>query len=583
MRATLKKLAATAAAAVTAAFGLALPRAAGIAFAAEASVQAEDTLAVSLTALGGTAGRNPENPTEKSAVKYDFAEMYKKTGDALLADLTAADFPSGTEWTVMGLVRGGRTVPDSYYNNVLGYVSSKIDENGRLSRTGATGNACLILALTALGYDVTDVGGNDLLLGLSELEYVTKQGANGAIWGLIALDSGKYDIPKAESGTQTTRGSLVDAILAAQLEDGGWAYGGSVADPDLTAMALTALAPYIGEGVDETAVNGALALLSEAQTENGGFGGEDGTYSESCAQVLTALTALGIDPLTDGRFVKNGGTVLDAMAELYEDGRFRHTASGELNTLSSEQCFYAMAAYDRFANGKNPLFDMSDAKRRPVSDNTPSKPGANPDCGVSDSSAAAAAIAAALIIAAGTCGCSAAERGAASEQSAPQASYIGSSGTQNTPGEPPLSSGSDPSGESSAETPASSEAENVCMFSICCAEALEADALSADMRELLPTDGVIFAARTEFSDGETVFDVLRRVCRENRIHMESSSTPLYGSVYIKGIANLYESDCGTGSGWVFTVNGVSPGFGSGSFALSPGDVVEWKYTVEGIE
>lgn len=233
---------------------------------------------------------------------------------------------------------------------------------------------------------------------------------------------------------------------------------------------------------------------------------------------------------------------------------------------------------------------------------------------------------AALIITAGVCGCSAAksgtpsasltESGIVSVWSAPQVSYIGSLGTQSAPlNNPPLSSVGtstgnepsealpevsepnsqaisqtsspetppDPSDESSAETPAAPETENVCMFSISCAEALETDTLSADMRELLPPDGAIFAARVEFSDGETVFDVLRRVCRENRIHMESSTTPLYGSVYIEGIANLYEFDCGVGSGWVFTVNGVSPSFSSNSFALSPGDVVEWKYTVEGIE
>lgn len=523
MKTALKKLAAAAIAAVTAVFGSALPRAAGIALAAETSVQAENTLTVSLLVLGDTVhevtdenkhtlsgggltewlrgdftassedtvwdvvkaafeknditfvnesgsylesaakdgvtlggGSNgdlcgwmynlnggfamngmaeqpltdgdrivlyftddfyaedssehpsygtaedkpetPEKPPEKPVEKYDLAEMYKAAGDALLAELTNAGFPSGTEWTVMGLVRGGRTIPDSYYNNVLEYVSSKIDESGKLSRTGATENARFILVLTALGYDVTDVGGNDLLRGLSELEYVMKQGANGAIWALIALDSGKYDIPETKNGTQTTREALVDAVLAARLEDGGWAYSGSTADPDLTAMALTALAPYIGESVDKTVADKALALLSEAQTENGGFGGEDGTYSESCAQVLTALTALGIDPLTDERFIKNDRTVLDAMAELYENGKFRHTADGELNTLSTEQCFYAMAAYNRFTNGKNALYDMSDAKRRPESGGTPSKPVANPDCGVSDNAAAIVLIAAAFMM-----------------------------------------------------------------------------------------------------------------------------------------------------------------------------------------
>lgn len=96
---------------------------------------------------------------------------------------------------------------------------------------------------------------------------------------------------------------------------------------------------------------------------------------------------------------------------------------------------------------------------------------------------------------------------------------------------------------------------------------------------LVPADGVILASTAvTFSEGESVFDVLRRVCREYGIHMESTWTPLYNSAYIEGIANLYEFDVGSGSGWVYKVNGWFPNYGCSSYLLQDGDNVCWVYT-----
>ena len=130
------------------------------------------------------------------------------------------------------------------------------------------------------------------------------------------------------------------------------------------------------------AVDKALDVLSAAQLPTGGFVSWGSENSESCAQVIVALTALGIDPATDSRFVKNGMTALDALASFYVDvGGFRHTASGELDGMATEQGYYALAAYYRFAAGQTNLFNMSDVTIQANTPATPDQPDtpANPD------------------------------------------------------------------------------------------------------------------------------------------------------------------------------------------------------------
>jgi hypothetical protein len=91
--------------------------------------------------------------------------------------------------------------------------------------------------------------------------------------------------------------------------------------------------------------------------------------------------------------------------------------------------------------------------------------------------------------------------------------------------------------------------------------------------------GYIMAARTvEYSEGETVFDVLQRECRSSGIPMESSFNPLYNSRYIEGIDNLYEFDGGPQSGWMYSVNGWYPNYGCSAYTLSDGEVIKWRYT-----
>lgn len=284
-------------------------------------------------------------------------ELYKTTGDFIQGLGTPTVNSIGGEWMTIGLARSGRPVPAGYYDNVVEYVKAKADANERLHPAKVTDNARVILALTSIGKDVTNVGGHNLLKGLDNMAYVQTQGINGPIFTLIALDSHNYP-----TMGDVTREKLIQVILNAQLPDGGWTLSGAKADPDMTAMAIQALAPYYktNETV-KAAVDKALEALSALQRNDGGFGSWGTINSESCAQVIVALTALGIDPTTDRRFIKNGLTVLDALAGFYvTGGGFRHTAGGDLDGMATEQGYYALASYYRFLNGQTSLYDMSD-------------------------------------------------------------------------------------------------------------------------------------------------------------------------------------------------------------------------------
>ena len=123
---------------------------------------------------------------------------------------------------------------------------------------------------------------------------------------------------------------------------------------------------------------------------------------------------------------------------------------------------------------------------------------------------------------------------------------------------------------------------HTCTISISCATIINnMDNLTSGKEEFVPTDGWILAASTvEFEEGESVHDVLKRVCKEAGIHMESSYTPAYNSAYVEGINQLYEFDCGQFSGWMYKVNGWFPNYGCSKYTVSDGDVIDWVYTCD---
>ena len=277
----------------------------------------------------------------------------------------------GGEWAVIGLARSGCSVPQKYWDDYYAAVEDYVEAcDGVLHKKKYTEYSRVIVALTAIGADPTDVAGYNLLTPLGDFDKTIWQGINGPIWALIALDSGNYDMPvNKAAATQATRQKYIDEILSRQNDDGGWNLtsrgGDSPSDPDITGMALQALAKYQSQAAVKTATDKALACLSEMQDSKGGYSSWQTSNSESVVQVIVALCELGID-LNDSRFVKKGHTLLDnLMSYRNADGSFRHTADGSgSDQMAAEQGFYGIVAAMRAAQGKNSLYRMSDCTIR---------------------------------------------------------------------------------------------------------------------------------------------------------------------------------------------------------------------------
>lgn len=107
------------------------------------------------------------------------------------------------------------------------------------------------------------------------------------------------------------------------------------------------------------------------------------------------------------------------------------------------------------------------------------------------------------------------------------------------------------------------------------------DELTAGKAALVPEDGLLLAeVEVEFDAGDSVFDVFRQVLRQEKIHFEYTDAQIYDSVYIEGIGNIYEFDCGPQSGWMFSVNGIYPGLGCSAYTLADADAILFSYTCD---
>ena len=313
------------------------------------------------------APEEPEAPREAQ----DVSAVLNATMAQMAATVTEPVFgTTAGEWTVFGLARGGYYAKDNayftdYYNRIVETVNTEaasVNMNGALHKNKSTENSRLIVALSAIGKDATSVGNWNLVEAYSAngFDWIKKQGLNGTIWALIALDSNNY------ATTDTTiRQQCVDAILAAQHTDGGWsltANKDTTSDPDITGMALQALYPYRNQAAVAEACGEAINCLSGLQHDNGTFASGGSECSESCAWVIIACTAWGINPDTDSRFIKNGNSVVDGLLAHYveEEAMFQHIIGAGTNAMGTDQGCYGLVAYDRFVKGKTALYDYSD-------------------------------------------------------------------------------------------------------------------------------------------------------------------------------------------------------------------------------
>ena len=277
---------------------------------------------------------------------------------------------SAGEWTVFSLARGGYFNKDNvyftdYYNRIVETVNetaSSVNMNGALHKNKSTENSRLIVALSAIGKDATAVGDWNLVETYSAngFDWIKKQGLNGTIWALIALDSNNY-----ATADGTIRQQCIDSILSLQHDDGGWSLMANktyASDPDVTGMALQALYPYRNQDAVATACAEAFECLSGMQHDNGTFASGGSECSESCAWVIVACTTWGINPDTDSRFIKNGKSVVDGLLSHYleDKAQFEHIVGAGANGMATDQSTYALVAYNRFVKNKTALFDYSD-------------------------------------------------------------------------------------------------------------------------------------------------------------------------------------------------------------------------------
>jgi hypothetical protein len=282
----------------------------------------------------------------------------------------------GTEWTVMGLARGGYLPGATRARYLDNLVQTLQERKGELDNRRYTEYSRVIIALSALGVDARNIGGYDLTEPLAHFDKVEYQGITGLIFALIALDTGDYAMPViSDTANQATRERYIDAILSAEIKKGeedagGFALSGSTPDPDVTAMALQALEPYRGKGnaAVDGAVDRALVKLSDIQRPDGGYASWGTVNSESIAQVMVALNTLGV-PVNDEGFVKEGPTVYDALKGFYlasgaDKGGFMHvTSDGVVNGMATDQAAYALVSLYRALTGEASLYDMSDVSK----------------------------------------------------------------------------------------------------------------------------------------------------------------------------------------------------------------------------
>ncbi len=279
---------------------------------------------------------------------------------------------SVSDWIAIATGCSGNPVKrNAYLKGLEDYVTAEYEKNGCLHNIKATEYHRISLAVLALGGDPTcfgkDSAGEPIDL-IAEGTYYWEnsdslgtQGLNGWIWALIAIDAKYYDLPW---DAIYTRESIINAIVAAQTDEGGFGLSGGSPDVDITAMALQALASYYPQHENvRGSVDRALGWLSAQQNDNGDFTSWGSSTAESTAQVVIALCSLSIDPRTDTRFIKSGKSAVDGLMQYQVDGgMFRHTLDGEADVMATEQAALALIALERLDAKENRLYDFTEIK-----------------------------------------------------------------------------------------------------------------------------------------------------------------------------------------------------------------------------
>lgn len=273
------------------------------------------------------------------------------------------------EWSVLAMARDGYLTDYARNAYLTELYKTLQDKKGILHHVKYTEYSRVVIALSALNISPTSVNGYNLLEPLADFKKVSGQGINGSSSALIALDTKKYEIPELKNGkTQTTRDALIADILGKEIEGGGWALSGNIADPDVTAMTIQSLVPYMSRNDVNAAVNRGIEKLAALQDADGGYSSDFISESgnpvknlESSAQVVIALSAVDASLIQQEKFMKNGKTLLDELLRYQkEDGSFCHVIGEKSDAMATDQGTLALLAWSRAMNGQTRLYDMTD-------------------------------------------------------------------------------------------------------------------------------------------------------------------------------------------------------------------------------
>lgn len=474
------------------------------------------------------------------------------------SDFLAQNAGVGGEWYTIALRQYGRTDFADYETALLSYL-----QNTQVS--SASSRQKYALALLA-------VGSKDAYIENTMNDSIGQQGVMSWVFGLHLMNNG------CESKAYTT-GQVREQLLSLQLADGGWAVTGTNSDVDVTAMAVQALAPhYETDGAVREAIDKALNLLSIRQLEGGDYANYGVSNPESTAQVMIALSSLGIDCTKDSRFIKEGKTLFDGIAKYrLTDGSYCHQEGGASNETATAQVLCAIVSYVRMINGQSGLYLFyaevePDAAATPAATATPDTGVTTPEPTNTENTTRATSYkpwAFLGIIGVGGIAC----LSLWIRKRRHIKNYI------------------------AVLMALTLAVVTVCVTDIQTAEnyynsdnitkenaigtvtmTIRCDTVAGKTNsQYIPEDGVILK-NTEFAieEGDTVFTILTEAARTYNLQIEHTGTEQMA--YVSGIQYLYELDFGDLSGWVYHVNGKSPSVGCGEYALKDGDIIEWIYS-----
>lgn len=467
-----------------------------------------------------------------------------------------------SEWYVIALSQNGTYDFKNYEKSLLKYLS----DNQVYSAASRQKYALALMA----------AGSTDKYIQTTLNDSIGKQGVMSWVYGLHMLNNGY-------SSSEYTLQEVKSKLLSLQLADGGWAIMGSNGDVDVTAMTLQALVPhYNNDTAVKASVDKALTFLSERQLSTGDYASYGVVNPESTAQVFVALCSLGIDPISDSRFVKNGKTLLDGISNYHlPDGTFCHKLGEGYNENATVQVFFSMVSYLRMKYEKSPLYVLDARNPAGLSGNDEESSGAGESKGesVGDTEGETVGIpkqdyklwvSLVIVIVAGLI-CVALHL--AKKGNVKNYCLVGGIALIAVLA---LWLTNIQSVDSYYEEATASKSEVVGTVTL----SIRCDTIvGKDDNQYVPSNGVILATEEySFEEGDTVYDVLLEATAKHKIHMEITGS--IDSAYVQGINHIYEFNYGELSGWMYYVNGESSSVSCGEHKLSDGDVIEWVYSCE---